>query len=240
MATVDLKTVQNWIKVNPYQNASLKSYYGLETAAIKEDNIQNDGWTKQLITPSTPLSVVLMIQDELYSAIPVTARSSRLRDETTDLQEKAAIHLKGRVWPVRRTAEGITAIGLEEERHSLWTSLGWRALCQLRECQIIVVNDALKNIVFYPEDVRLWSKETPIYIMDASAHINLIPPKNFKLIQWLRKQESDGISVQWPEYDGTMEEIKALADKLGLSKGTKDVLRKKIGTSQSIKYLESF
>jgi hypothetical protein len=240
MATVSLETVKDWVRVNPFQHMSLKTYYGLETATIKEDPVQSDGWVKQLITPSTPLSVVLMIQDDMYNAIPTTARYSQLRDETTDLQEKATLQLKGRAWPVRRTAEGIAAIGLEEERHSLWTAIGWRALCELRECQIIIVNDALKTVVFYPEDVRLWSNDVPVYIMDSSAHIHFIPPRDFKLKRWLMKQESDGLIVEWPLYDGTMDEIKSLADKLGLAKGNKDALRKKIGYSQSLKHLEGF
>ena len=242
MVTVSFEQVKEWVSKNHSQPVKLRVYMGKDTVRAPEDSQQSDGWSKRLITPSTPLSAVLMLQDDIYAAIPSTARRSQLRDETTILQEKASLHLKGRGWPMRRTAEGIAAVGLEEERHSLWTPIGWRALCHLHECQIVVFNEALKTVVFYPEDIRIWSKEKPIYIMDATAHTVLIGPDGYSLLSWISKQEKDDYVVEWPQLEGTLEEIKAAAIAVGEScvKITKDKLGAKVGRAQAVKVLRSW
>ena len=242
MGTVSFEKVKEWVSKNHSQPVKLSVFLGKDTIHATEDSQQSDGWSKRLITPSTPLSAVLMLQDDMYNAIPSTARHSQLRDMTTDLQEKATLHLKGRAWPVRRTAEGLAAVGLETEKHSLWTPLGWRALCHLCECQIVVFNEALKSLVFYPEDVRIWSKERPVYIMDATAHTVLIGPEGYNLLTWICKHEKEGYEVNWPIMEGTMEEIKAAAVAVGEAtvKITKDKLGAKVGRAQSVRLLKSW
>jgi hypothetical protein len=242
MGTISFEKVKEWVSKNHSHPVKLCVYRGKDTVDISEDSKQSDGWNKRLITPSTPLSAVLMLQDDMYNAIPSTARYSQLREETTQLQEKATLHLKGRSWPVRRTAEGLAGVGLEEEKHSLWTALGWRALCYLRECQIIVFNESLKSIDFYPEDIRIWSKERPVYIMDATAHTVLISPENYNILTWICNQEKDGYTVMWPHMDGTLEEIKTAAVSVGESsvKITKDKLGAKVGRAQAVKVLKSW
>ena len=239
MSTVAWSSVNEWITKNSF-TVTLKVYHGQEQA-LPRDDILSENWSKRLISPATPLSAVLMMQDDIYQASPVTARPALLRDETTAMQENAALQLKGRSWPVRRTAEGLAAVGLEEERHSLWTSLGFRALCFLRECQIIIVHETLKNVSFYPEDIRLWAKDVPVYIIDSSAHTVSIPPEGYNLLQWLLKQEGLGLAVYWPETEGTMEELRAAAEKLGeTTKAVKAVLQKKVGRAQSIVMLKGW
>jgi hypothetical protein len=239
MSTVAWSSLNEWITKNPF-TVTLKAYHGQEQA-LPRDDIPSDDWSKRIITPATPLSAVLMMQDDIYQASPVTARHALLRDETTAMQENAALQLKGRAWPVRRTAEGLAAVGLEEERHSLWTPLGFRALCFLRECQIIVVHELLKTVSFYPEDIRLWAKDIPVYIMDSSAHTVSIPPEGYNLLQWFLKQEGLGLAVNWPETEGTMDELRAAAEKFGeTTKAVKAVLQKKVGRAQSVAVLKAW
>jgi hypothetical protein len=242
MGTVSFEKVKEWVSKNHSQPVKLSVFLGKDTVRASEDSQQSDGWSKRLITPSTPLSAVMMLQDDMYNAIPSTARHSQLRDMTTELQEKATLHLKGRAWPVRRTAEGIAGIGLETEKHSLWTPIGWRALCHLRECQIIVLDEALKTLTFYPEDVRLWTKTRPVYIMDGTAHTVYIGPEGYNLLSWICKHEKDGYTVNWPCQEGTLEEIKAAAVAVGEAtvKITKDRLGAKVGRAQSVKALVKF
>jgi len=242
MATIELLTVKEWIGKNPYKMACLPVYTSSEKAKQNDESIESNAWTKKMVSPSTPLSAIMVIQDDIYSVSPVTARHSQLRDETTSLQEKAALQLKGRAWPVRRTAEGIAGIGLEEERHSMWTPLGFRALCALRECQLIVINETLKSVAFYPEDVRLWSKDIPVYVLDSSSHIVLIPSGDYTIFQWIQKQESLGFSIEWPEMEGTLDELKVAATKVGepTTKVVKATLQRKVGKAQSIQILKEW
>jgi len=242
MGTVSFEQVKMWVSKNHVHPVKLYEYLGKDTVNVPEDSQQSDGWSKRLITPSTPLSAILMLQDDIYNAIPTTARHSQLRDTTTELQEKATLHLKGRAWPVRRTAEGLAAVGLETEKHSLWTPLGWRALCYLYECQFVIFNDALKTVEFYPEDVRIWSKARPVYIMDSTAHTVLIGPEGYNLLVWICNYEKNGYLIAWPCMEGTLEEIKAAAVAVGEAtvKITKDRLGAKVGRAQSVKALVKF
>jgi hypothetical protein len=182
-----------------------------------------------------------MAQDSYYEASSELSRRAALRDETTDLQEKAVLHLKGRAWPSRRTAEGLGACGLEEGRASVWPAIGWRAICALRECQILVLNEEKKEISFYPEDVRTWSNTVDTFCVDSECRfIWTRANAPVYLGAWLGAQETKGWTIQWPLAEGTMEELKIMASKCPESfvgKMNKDALQKKIGKSQSCQTL---
>jgi hypothetical protein len=243
MATaVEWTKLQSWMESNPYKTASLPRAHIGESIHFEQDAEDTKGWKTVHVSPATPLSVVLYAQDPLYSSSTQGTRKSLLRDETTDMQEKATLHLKGRQWPVRKTAEGIAGVGLEEERHSLWTEHGWRALCALRNCQLIVLNQKSKEMTFYPEDVRTWSEEVETLFLDTAARCLYVPPKGLLLKKWIQEQEAASWAITWPLPDGSMDELKALADKVGVPsvKMTKDVLRRRIGEMQSLQLLEKW
>jgi hypothetical protein len=235
--------VQSWIQLNPHKSVCL-SPYKLASQMIEGSNEVPDmeGWIKHRVVPPTPLSAILLHQDTMYSASPETARKAMLRDETTDLQEKASIHLKGRAWPIRRTAEGLTAVGLEEGRPSVWTELGWRALATLRECQLVVVNEISKSIQFFPEDIRTWISTIDIVFLDHEARTIWISLTPIHLLSWLSKKESESWSISWPLADGTMEELRSSAAALQLNTGgkLKETLRKLVGHGQSIHLLSKW
>ena len=243
MATLTWTQVQSWINSNPHATATLKGYISAKQSIEGDKEVTDQyGWTKTQVAPATPLSAILIAQDTIYSSSTEAGRRSLLRDETTDLQEKAVLHLKGRVWPVRRTAEGIVATGMEEGRASAWTELGWRAIATLRECQIIVVNEDKKTLAFFPEDVRAWSQEIETICVDHEARfVWTNDTAKVILVKWIGELETAGWSIDWPLTDGTMDELKSAAEKAGISgKAVKDVLRKKIGRSQSIQHLTSW
>jgi hypothetical protein len=245
MATVNWTQVQQWIQMNPHKSKGLLPYVS------EKDSIEGtvekkcaDGWTKSHVFPATPLSAILLSQDSMYHASSEPSRRAFLRDETTDLQEKAVLHLKGRAWPVRRTAEGIAVCGLEEGRASAGSDMGWRALCSLRECQIIVMNEETKELRFYPEDIRNWSSSVDTFCVEYECrsiwtHAN----PTAVLCDWLLKRETDGWKIDWPHMEGTMEELRAEASKLGEelpSKILKDALQKRIGKAQSIRNFQQW
>jgi hypothetical protein len=180
----------------------------------------------------------------MYNASPESARRIFLRDETTDLQEKAVLHLKGRAWPVRRTAEGIAACGLEEGRASSWPDMGWRALCALRECQLVLVDEDHKQIRFFPEDVSTWSRDTETYLVDYECRtVTTCSDKLGNLTVWLSKKEHDGWTIQWPISEGTMEQLKSELAKYNetlSTKCTKDALIKKVGRAKCMYTLSTW
>lgn len=231
-------SVKPWLERNPFQTAALKPYVAAqESVAVHADAVDAKGWGRIPVSPATPLSAILMAQDSTYAASSANSRRAFLRDELTDLQEKSMLLLKGRQWPVRKTAEGLAAAGIEEGRASAWPAQGWRALCALRECQIVVVNEDKKQIHFYPEDVRTWSSEIETLYIEYEARFIWDAPKGASLGLWLSEKETDGWCIEWPVAEGTMEELKASAIKLNLSlppKCNKESLTKRVGRAESV------
>lgn len=235
-------TVSSWLERNPFQTAALKSFSPTEeTIEGTAEHQTSDGWSRLSVSPKTPLSAVLLAQDTLYAASPTLTRLSLLRDELTDLQEKSMLHLKGRQWPVRKTAEGLAAVGQEEGRS--WPEMGWRALCALRECQCILVNEEKKQVTFFPEDVRTWSSEVETLFMDSEVRFLLTPPERLSIGLWLSQQEQSGWSIDYPLADGGMDELKATAAKHNETvppKITKESLRRRVGRAECVTLFTSW
>jgi hypothetical protein len=241
MSTLLWSQVNPWIQSNTTTTQSLTPYVPPNQSpdgcvAIQE----SDEWIKTQVYPATPLSAVLLTQDTIYNATYDSARKNILRDETTDLQEKAIVHLKGRGWPIRRTAEGLAAVGLEEGRSSSWPSLGWKALAALRECQFVILNEIKQTIEFFPEDVRTWSPDSEILFLEFECRYTWSRPTHTttqNLIQKVLNAETNGWTITWPLADGTMEELRSAAESLNLvsSGKKKETLRSLVGRGQSIR-----
>ena len=239
MATLTWTHVQPWLAANPH-TLTLKPFKpgGVSILGHPETEGLFPGWSKKAVAPATPLSALLLIQDVLYNGLTEEARRGVLRDETTDLQEKSVLFLKGRQWPIRRTAEGIVSAGLEEGKS--WPELGWEALCVLRECQLVLLNEDKKQIQFYPADLRSWNVSTPIYILDHEVRYLHKQPSSFSLGLWLSQQEQTGWSITWPVADGTVVELKAAAEKVNETipqRISKDALTKRIGRAEAVYHL---
>ncbi len=245
MSAIPWTQFQSFFTNNPHRSATLVPYSVAETVKPIDDiPVAETEWVKQAVSPATPLSAILLCQDAMYQATPIHARSAILRDETTDCQEKASIHLKGRDFPVRKTAEAIALAGMEEGRASTWSDLGWRTISILRECQLIVLNETDKTVKFYPEDVSTWSNEFPCYLIEHEARfVWTWKGKNkWSLSKWIADHETDGWTFDWPLAEGPMTELKELAVKYGLptTKVKKELLQKLIGRSQSLAHFLKF
>lgn len=237
---VPWETVQKWLSVNPHRSASLKPFaVRAEVIEGASETTDSDGWKRVPVVPATPHSAILLATDSTYESNTEGGRRATLRDETTDFQEKAVLHLKGRQWPVRRTAEGIVACSLEEAKASAWTTLGWSAIAELREVQIVIVNKDSKTMRFIPEDVRVWSAEREILWIDHECRYLWTLPTGVTISSLVSDYEQKGWTFEWPLADGSMEELRAMADACNEShtKVLKDALRKKVGRAQSIKVL---
>lgn len=238
-STLPWSTIHASIAKNPYKSASLANYIPTnQLAQVPLEQIEPNGWNKQHVVPATPLSAVLLYQDCIYNATIESARRAMLREETTDLQEKAVLLLKGRGWPVRKTAEGIAAIGLEEGRASTWPAIGWRALAALRECQLVLLNEEKKTVEFYPEDIRTWSSQVETLFLEYECRYIWTPRQESKIQinTWLSEKERDGWSIGWPLADGTLIELRAASEKLNESAAgkRKETLQKSVGRAQAI------
>jgi len=243
-----MATILSWSKIhtsiakNPFKSANISNYIPInQTARGLTEDISSDGWTKLPVVPATPLSAVLLYQDCIYNSTIDSGRRSLLRDQTTDLQEKATLLLKGRAWPVRKTAEGIAAIGLEEGRASSWPDIGWRALAALRECQLILLNEEKRTIQFYPEDIRTWSSQVETIFLEYECRFIYTCP-TIMLSTWISEKERSGWVIDWPIAEGSIIELRTASEKLNESAAgkRKETLQKSVGRAQAIHQIASW
>jgi len=243
MTAIVWNQVRPWIQSNTISTKPLEQYMPANQSPEGDSAIEeSNAWIKTKIYPATPLSAVLLSQDTIYNATYDSARRNILRDETTDLQEKAAIHLKGRSWPIRRTAEGLAAVGLEEGRSTDWPAIGWKALAALRECQFIILNEEKRTVQFFPEDIRTWPPDSEVLFVEYECRYIWSRPTHTvseNLINKVLDAETNGWTVTWPLADGSMEELKRAIESLNLvsSGKKKETLRSLVGRGESVRHI---
>jgi len=233
-------TLVGWISKNP--NASKKLSLPVQTV-LDEVPQESEIWTTIPVLPATPFSCILSLQDHSYLSHPEQSRASCLRDECTRLQEQATLTLRGRQWPVRKTAEGLAEVCLETRGE--YSSLGLHALAVLRECQLVIIQEQKKSIRFVPEDVRAWSSEIDVLFIQEDMRGAYLPPKSFSnknLSKWLSDKEADGWTIQWPLADQALglEDVKKILidhNESVTMKQNKEALRKRAGRAQSVRIL---
>ena len=235
-------TVQTWISKNPHKTLHIaQTSLSTQVAEIPDDELPE--WTTSEVSPATPLSCILFLQDATYRNLHESARAAYLRETCTTLQESAALQCKGRQWPVRKTAEGLAEVCLET--CGSYSALGLRALAYLQNVQCVYLNEQLRNITTTPEDLRTWSADKEILFLQSDMRAVYHPPKGFgtkNLSQWLSNKEQDGWIVQYPIAEATlsMDELKTLLEKhneIIPPKSVKETLRKRLGRAQSIRIL---
>lgn len=237
--TLPWQSIVSFLEKNPFQEKTLTPYKPRNTA-VEPDTTPLNEWHIQPVEPAGPLSCILYLQSIDYSNMSVAARSAMIRDTCTSLQTNAETHLRGRAWPVRKTAEGIVAAAFQPLPKD-WSKLGLAAIAELSECQLIFFSLEKKELSFIPEDTRLWKSERPCYMIQHDARAVWQPPVGFtnkSLCKWLEEKEREGWSVAWPSADGTLVELKTLAEQVSIQvppKCLKETLAKQVGRSQSIK-----
>ncbi len=238
---VPCETLKAWIAKNPNQSYALPKQRDTTMRDLTEGSLSNKTWTSVPVEPATPLSCILYQTDPMYSLTPVSARHSFLREKCTELESSFVGILKGRQWPVRRTAEAI--ISASTGGSSSCSTLGWKAMAALHQCQIVWFDEGQKLLQFYPQDVHTWTMENPVYFFSNLANQVLQPPSSWSqrgLAKWLSDKEHDGWRVNYEEADGTMEELQTLARDVGaqiVGKLHKAELMKRVGRARALKTL---
>lgn len=240
---VSWNSVLGWISNNPSADKRLSLPKKTVLDSIPQES---NNWTTTPIIPATPLSCILSQQDQEYLSHSEGVRQSLLRDECTRLQEQATLTLRGRQWPVRKTAEGLAEVCLETRGE--YSTLGFHAMTNLRDCQIILINEQKKTVRFMPEDVRNWNSETELFFIQDDMRGVYIPPNSFTnkdLSKWLSDKETENWLIRWPDAEQTLgvDEIKKILidhNESLTNKQNKDVLRTRAGRAQSVKILASW
>ena len=234
---VSLEQVKSWLTTNKNIFKIKKPTEFEATNTVSKEN----GWQSQSVEPATPLSCILYLTDSMYNHVPMSGRPGMLRTTCTELESSFTTILKGRQFPVRRTAEAIVAASTGGS--DACSALGWNALCRLYEIQIVWFDEGIKLVQFYPDTIDTWSQEIPIHFIGCLANQLWVPPSSWKpadLGIWLANKENEGWRVKYNEADGTMDELRELASKIGYNLNTKVIkaeLQKQLGKARAIKAL---
>jgi hypothetical protein len=199
------------------------------------------------LTPPGPVSLYLWHTNAEYRAGNFNVRKDILRSTLTTLHERFQQELKGRSANRTKSIEQLEQQDTSAVSPPMNTPDLNRALCNVLNIQIIEVDDIHKHIVSYPNDIRQFSKEYPIYLASQGCRSVYIMSKDeearpfFK--SWFNKLLNEEFKYEWPVSDGTLKDLK---DKLqsymltiNVDKPKKEDYAKLIGKAEAIKHINS-
>jgi hypothetical protein len=199
------------------------------------------------LNPPGPVSLYLWHTNAEYRAGNFNVRKELLRTMITTLHEKFQNELKGRSANRVKSIEQLQQQDTSAVSPPMNTPDLNRGLCGVLGIQIAEVDDINKKITLYPNDIRTWSNNYPIYLASQGCRSIYIRQKEeearpyFK--SWFFKLQDLGFSYEWPITDGT---IKDLKDKLQsyvltiqVDKPKKEDYAKAVGKAESLKYITS-
>ena len=158
----------SWININPSKE---KAIFPI-TIKIYSDTNENEN--NPLVGPGEvgvvpldppgPLSLYLWHTNPEYRAGNFHTRKILLREFIVSLNIQFDIELKGRSW---NRSKVITQLQ-EQETSAISPPQNTpelnKALCYCKNLQYIEVDEIHKKIYWYPQDIRLWTNEFPVYL----------------------------------------------------------------------------
>jgi hypothetical protein len=215
---------------------------------------ESEGWIRRPLGPGGPMAIVLRYKNYLFRSGSLPLQKSLLREAITDAQNTAPSILKGRKWPVRRVAEGLTTclsnkVPEDAPFGCAWNELCFATICEMEHIQIMVIDAEAKTIRFSPDDIRVWKRDVPIYAMSNDGRWLFCEDSESEtwcarsLGLWFSKMVDSGWKISWPIAEGTMESLRDIIENAGLAvegRIKKDELARKAGHTAAIALLGSW
>ena len=222
-----LKTIQTWVKENPNRTREVPP---IEIRTISDTQEGEEapatiagGLVPTPLEPPGPVSLVLWKTDPEFRAGTTQVRKTILREAILLVTERADAELRGVKWQRKKVIEQLAAQQTAAVSPPMDTPELDRALCHMYNYQKVIVDEAGKKVKFVPADPRTWSAEYPIWAgttgSRAILHRTGENSVGVNLAQWVGDRERDGWNVDWPEAEGTLEDIKAKMMQRGLGLG---------------------
>ena len=212
-----LKNIQSWANQNPHRK---REVCPIEITAVSDTQEGVDapatlagGWVPTPLEPPGPVSLYLWKTDPEFRGATPAVRRTILRDALLKITERVELELRGVKWQRKKILEQVaaqqtSAVSPPMDTHELDTGL-----CALFGYQKVSVDEANKKVRFFPADPRAWSKELPVWGATAGSRAVLHKPGENSvgsgLAIWLGEREREGWKIDWPEADGTLEDIKS-------------------------------
>jgi hypothetical protein len=158
------------------------------------------------LNPPRLTTAWLCMEDPLMILAGSGYRQTEVRDKTFELQQEAAMNLKGnRKLPKTKVAEALSSLRPTEEQ----TKTVAAVLLALKQIQTVCFDEQGKKVWTMPEDLCLWSKEKKTLWVNSTCEQLLEFEESPNLGHWLDNREREGWTIPWPEADCSFEEMKA-------------------------------
>ena len=218
-----LQTVLQWIETNPSKDSCVVP---IEIRVESDTGISEvvngpGGLVGTPLEPPGPVSFYLWHTDPLYRAGTYTYRKQILRDTLVELATKVETTCKGHRWSRKKILEQLaaqqtSAASPPQDTHELD-----EALCFIFGFQKIILDDIHKRVLQFPQDLREWTSENPVWTTGLGSrciyHLPGESSLSHGLGSWLLLRETEGRSIRWPSVDGKADEVKRKCEELGIS-----------------------
>lgn len=249
-----LEQISSWIANNKYKDDSvieikIKTYS--DTCESEQNPLVGPGGLGVVpLNPPGPVSLVLWHTNAEYRAGNFMTRKAILREKIIELNERFQNELKGRTWNRVRSIEQLQ----EQESSAISPPQNTpelnRALCHILNIQICEVDEIHKKMFFYPEDLRTWSADYPIYCVSwGSRSIYVKQPSEearpfFK--NWFFDLEEKKYKISYPTTEGTVKELKEKLNEFHLTVKTDNGAKPKkedymiiLGKAEAIRHINN-
>jgi len=193
------------------------------------------------LVPARLTTAWLMSEDPLMLIAGDGYRATEVRVKAFALQEEALANLRGnRKLTKAKMGDALATIKPSTDQ----TKVVAMILYALKKIQTVCFDVETKAVWTVPEDFRAWNNGLKTLWVDARCEI-MLEGGGPNFARWISNRQDDGWTIEWPVADGSLEEMKARAQGLGLhprpaelgAKVKKEDWAKALGRAEAIQKL---
>lgn len=248
-----LQKIQTLVKENPHRKREV-SPIEIRVDSDTQEGVDAPasavgGLVPTPLEPPGPVALYLWKTDAEFRGGTSAVRRTILRDKLISIHERVEVELRGVKWSRKKILEQLAAQQTSAVSPPMLTPELDIGLCALFGYQKVDVDEANKKIRFFPADPRTWSKEYPIWGATAGGRAALHRQGEESigvgLAYWLGERETEGWKIDWPDAEGTLEDIKGKLLQRGVGVGTSIQKPKKadyaaaLGRAEALAHLAS-
>lgn len=243
------KQISSWISQNQNKDISvphIKIQVVSDTCEGSENPVVGPGGVGVIpLDPPGPVSLYLWHTNPEYRAGNFLTRKQILRQFIVTLNGHFESELKGRQWNRKKAIEQLQEQDSSAVSPPLYTPELSKGICHVLGFQYVEVDEVNKKLFSYPEDLRTWSNEYPIYLVSIGCRSIYVKEKAEEARPFFKNWFFDlekTYKYQWCETSGTLKELKETYESFGLSlpaKSKKEDYSSAVGKAQSIRHINN-
>ncbi len=245
-----LAQVKTWISQNPSRDTKLSSIEirtDSDTGNGPEVLAGPGGLLSTPLEPPGPVSLLLWYTDPVYRAGTAPLRRQILREKLLEIGARVDKECKGHKFCRPKIHEQLAAqqsthVSPTQDTHDLDN-----ALCFLFHLQKIVIDEANKRLLFYPDNLATWTSANPIWMCGLGSrcvyHLSGERLMRNSFLSWLMEREKEGFKIHWPVAEGKLDDVKVRCEQLHVQvkgeKPKKEDYCLALGKAETIQHIQN-